>query len=115
MLRAGGSVVIAEKFSGTNFWDDIVRFDCTVFQYIGELCRYLLNAPASGARSRTQAAAGRRQRIAWRYLGGVRRAVRDPHILEFYAATEGNFRCSMSKEARRDRLDPLLLAHRFPA
>src|SRR5205823_2349521 len=45
VLVNGGSVVIREKFSASSFWDDIVRFDCTLFQYIGELCRYLLHSP----------------------------------------------------------------------
>ena len=45
LLVRGGSVVIREKFSAREFWDDIVRWDCTCFQYIGELCRYLLNSP----------------------------------------------------------------------
>jgi len=45
MLFAGASVALAEKFSATNFWQDVARFDCTLFQYIGELCRYLLKAP----------------------------------------------------------------------
>jgi fatty-acyl-CoA synthase len=44
-LLGGGSVVIAEKFSARQFWDDIARWDCTLFQYIGELCRYLVLAP----------------------------------------------------------------------
>ena len=116
MLRAGGSVVIAEKFSATNFWDDIVRFDCTVFQYIGELCRYLLKAPASGPRS------GHRLRLAvgnglrgdiWEAFAG-RFAI--PHILEFYAATEGNFSLFNveGKPGAIGRIPPLL-AHRFPA
>ena len=47
MLFAGASVALAEKFSATNFWSDIVRFDCTLVQYIGELCRYLVKAPVS--------------------------------------------------------------------
>src|ERR1700731_1433303 len=47
MLSAGASVVLADKFSAKNFWHDIVRWDCTLFQYIGELCRYLLRAPPS--------------------------------------------------------------------
>src|SRR6202035_3975174 len=47
MLSAGASVVLADKFSATTFWRDIVRWDCTLFQYIGELCRYLLKAPGS--------------------------------------------------------------------
>ena len=45
LLMNGGSVVIREKFSAREFWDDIVRFDCTMFQYIGELCRYLAQSP----------------------------------------------------------------------
>ena len=41
MLTAGASVVLSDKFSASHFWHDIVRWDCTLFQYIGELCRYL--------------------------------------------------------------------------
>ena len=47
LLLNGGSVVIREKFSAREFWDDIVRYECTLFQYIGELCRYLVNSPPS--------------------------------------------------------------------
>ncbi len=47
MLTAGASVVLSDKFSAGRFWQDIVRWDCTLFQYIGELCRYLLKANAS--------------------------------------------------------------------
>jgi AMP-binding enzyme len=43
-LVNGGSVVVRNKFSASAFWDDIRRYDCTMFQYIGELCRYPLNA-----------------------------------------------------------------------
>ncbi|MGH6970113.1 MAG: AMP-binding protein, partial [Caulobacteraceae bacterium] len=46
-LLAGASTVVAEKFSASRFWADIRRWDCTLFQYIGELCRYLLAAPSS--------------------------------------------------------------------
>ena len=35
MLVAGGSVVIRPKFSATRFWDEVVKWDCTLFQYIG--------------------------------------------------------------------------------
>src|ERR1700751_681907 len=47
LLVKGGSVVIRDKFSAREFWDDVVRWDCTCFQYIGELCRYLVNSPPS--------------------------------------------------------------------
>ncbi len=39
MLAAGGSVFIRESFSASQFWSEVVRWDCTLFQYIGELCR----------------------------------------------------------------------------
>jgi fatty-acyl-CoA synthase len=116
MLRAGGSVVIAEKFSAGNFWDDIVCFDCTVFQYIGELCRYLLKAPAS----ELETAHGLRLAVGnglhgdiWEAFAG-RFAI--PRILEFYAATEGNFSLFNveGKPGAIGRIPPLL-AHRFPA
>ena len=44
-LRAGASIVVRRKFSVSEFWRDVVRHDISVFQYIGEICRYLLNRP----------------------------------------------------------------------
>jgi fatty-acyl-CoA synthase len=46
LLLRGGSVVIRDRFSAHEFWHDIARWECTCFQYIGELCRYLLHATA---------------------------------------------------------------------
>ena len=115
MLRAGGSVVIAEKFSATDFWNDVVRFDCTVFQYIGELCRYLLKAPpAPRAEHRLRLAVGNGLRGDIWEAFAERFAI--PHILEFYAATEGNFSLFNveGKSGAIGRIPPLL-AHRFPA
>ncbi len=89
-LVSGGSVAIAERFSARRFWDDIARFECTAFQYIGELCRYLVTAPVHPQEK------AHRVRIA---IGNglapeVWRAVLDRfgpiRILEFYASTEGN-------------------------
>ncbi|MFD2642727.1 long-chain-acyl-CoA synthetase [Pseudomonas japonica] len=45
-LRAGASIVVRRKFSVSEFWRDVNRHGITVFQYIGEICRYLLNRPA---------------------------------------------------------------------
>ena len=47
VLSVGGSCVIRERFSVSDFWTDIIRRECTMFVYVGELCRYLLNAPPS--------------------------------------------------------------------
>jgi fatty-acyl-CoA synthase len=116
MLAAGGSVVIAEKFSASNFWPDLVRHDCTMFQYIGELCRYLLKAPPSEYenRHRLLLACGNGLRgDIWQDFQ-ARFAI--PRILEFYAATEGNFSL-FNVEGQPGAIGrvPPLLAHRFPA
>ena len=44
-LRAGASIVVRRKFSVREFWRDVRRNHISVFQYIGEICRYLLNQP----------------------------------------------------------------------
>lgn len=116
MLAAGGSVVIAEKFSASHFWSDIVRHDCTLFQYIGELCRYLLKAPPSEyeTRHRLRLVCGNGLRgDIWE---GFQARFVIPRILEFYAATEGNFSL-FNVEGQRGAIGriPPLLAHRFPA
>ncbi|WP_027552083.1 long-chain-acyl-CoA synthetase [Bradyrhizobium sp. Cp5.3] len=116
MLAAGGSVVIADKFSASNFWHDIVRHDCTLFQYIGELCRYLLKAPPSEYENshhlRLVCGNGLRGDI-WEDFQ-ARFSI--PRILEFYAATEGNFSL-FNVEGQPGAIGriPPLLAHRFPA
>ena len=89
-LVFGGSVAIAERFSARGFWDDVGRWECTAFQYIGELCRYLIAAP-----SRSEDKAHRlRLAIGNGLSEQVWRTVLDRfgplRILEFYASTEGN-------------------------
>jgi fatty-acyl-CoA synthase len=116
MLTSGASVVLSDKFSVSQFWHDIVRWDCTLFQYIGELCRYLLKAPPSEyeSRHRLRLACGNGLRgDVWEAFQ-ARFAI--PQILEFYAATEGNFSLYNveGKPGAIGRIPPLL-AHRFPA
>ncbi|KAF3687397.1 Long-chain fatty acid transport protein 1 [Channa argus] len=92
-LLFGLTVVIKKKFSASRFWDDCVKHNCTVIQYIGEICRYLLAQPVR------QAEAQHRVRVA---LGnGLRSSLWDEFVRrfrirqigEFYGATECN--CSL--------------------
>ncbi|MNM10021.1 Long-chain-fatty-acid--CoA ligase FadD17 [compost metagenome] len=46
-LRAGASIVVRRKFSVREFWKDVRQHRISVFQYIGEICRYLLNQPVA--------------------------------------------------------------------
>jgi fatty-acyl-CoA synthase len=90
MLVKGGSVFIRERFSVSQFWDDVSTWNCTIFQYIGELCRYLtLGEPHPQERNhRLRLACGNGlQGDVWERFQN-RFAI--PQILEFYAATEGN-------------------------
>ncbi|MCB9482338.1 MAG: long-chain-acyl-CoA synthetase, partial [Desulfobacteraceae bacterium] len=44
-LIHGGTFAFRRKFSATAFWDDIRKYNASLFVYIGELCRYLNNQP----------------------------------------------------------------------
>ncbi|XP_039979161.1 very long-chain acyl-CoA synthetase isoform X2 [Xiphias gladius] len=44
-IRIGATCVLKKKFSASQFWKDCVQHNVTVVQYIGELCRYLVNHP----------------------------------------------------------------------
>jgi fatty-acyl-CoA synthase len=90
LLVKGGSVVVRPRFSARNFWHDLVESDCTLFQYIGELCRYLLNTPYDSheSRHRVRLCCGNGLRAdVW---APFQKRFQIPHILEFYASTEGN-------------------------
>ena len=115
LLVHGGSVVLRKKFSSRAFWDDIVRYDCTLFQYIGEMCRFLLNSPTDPRERdhhiRMACGNGLRPDI-WQAFQS-RFAI--PRVLEFYAATEANFslyNCE-GKPGAIGRI-PSFLVHRFP-
>jgi fatty-acyl-CoA synthase len=114
-LVGGGSVVLREKFSANEFWSDINRWDCTLFQYIGELCRYLLQTESAPHeiehRIRMCCGNGLRGDI-WE---DFKNRFRIPRILEFYAATEGTVSLSNTDEKPGSigRIPPYL-AHRYP-
>ena len=115
LLVRGGSVVVREKFSASQFWDDVADWNCTLFQYIGELCRYLVNAPAHPRERehRLRLACGNGLRAdTWEKFQS-RFAI--PKVLEFYAATEGNVSLYNveGKIGAIGRVPPFL-SHRFP-
>jgi fatty-acyl-CoA synthase len=115
LLMRGGSVFIREKFSAHQFWDDVCAWDCTLVQYIGELARYLVNAPEHprerAHRLRLCCGNGLRADVWERF----QRRFAIPRILEFYAATEGNFSLYNveGKVGAIGRVPPFL-AHRLP-
>jgi fatty-acyl-CoA synthase len=114
ILVAGGTVILREKFSASQFWNDIVRWDCTVFQYIGELCRYLLLAPRSANETahRIKMACG--NGLAPEVWEGFKNRFSIPQIFEFYASTEGGVSL-FNVQGKRGAIGhiPGYLTHRF--
>uniref|UniRef100_A0A672TGI4 Long-chain-fatty-acid--CoA ligase n=1 Tax=Strigops habroptila TaxID=2489341 RepID=A0A672TGI4_STRHB len=94
-IELGATCVLKKKFSASQFWSDCKKYDVTVIQYIGELCRYLCSQPVKEGEKnhKVRLAVGNGVRNdVWRdflnRFGSVK-------ICEFYGATEGNI-CFMN-------------------
>ncbi|XP_059170137.1 long-chain fatty acid transport protein 1-like isoform X2 [Physella acuta] len=92
-ILSGTTLALRTKFSASQFWTDCVKYQCTVAQYIGELCRYLLAQPVRPEETqhsvRLMFGNGIKPQI-WKQFQdrfGIKM------IGEFYGATEGN--CSI--------------------
>ncbi|MDJ0979220.1 MAG: long-chain-acyl-CoA synthetase [Erythrobacter sp.] len=89
-LIYGATVILKRKLSVSHFWDDVADYGANKFVYIGELCRYLLNAPPH-PRERAHA-------LECGFGNGLRGEVWGPFVerfgvgamREFYGSTEGN-------------------------
>jgi len=114
-LVGGGAVVIRERFSASGFWRDVVAERCTLFQYIGELCRYLLNSPHQGDETRHTLRLACGNGLRGDVWPEFQQRFRIPEILEYYAATEGNFSL-YNCEGRVGAIGriPPFLSHRVP-
>lgn len=89
-LFTGACFAHRRKFSASQFWEDVARENATMFVYIGELCRYLVNQPPHEKE--------RAHKIRQAFGNGLRPEVWGPFqerfairdVLEFYGSTEGN-------------------------
>tara|TARA_R110000868_G_scaffold158638_1_gene386913 strand:- start:6537 stop:8330 length:1794 start_codon:yes stop_codon:yes gene_type:complete len=89
-LSYGGALVIRPKFSASAFWPDAVKFGATLFMYVGELCRFLVNSPEvpeERAHSLRCAIGNGMRRDVWEQFQA---RFNLPQIVEFYGSTEGN-------------------------
>ncbi|AET39541.1 long-chain fatty acid transporter FAT1 Ecym_4504 [Eremothecium cymbalariae DBVPG len=91
VFSQGGCVAISNKFSASSFWKEAYLTRTTHIQYVGEVCRYLLNSPKSEYENKC------RVRVA--YGNGLRPGIWMDFknrfyidvIGEFYASTEAPF------------------------
>ncbi|XP_022643458.1 long-chain fatty acid transport protein 1-like isoform X2 [Varroa jacobsoni] len=89
-LLFGNTVCIRPKFSASKFWDDCIKYEATVTQYIGEICRYLLAQPEKPQ--------DKQHRIRMMFGNGLRPQIwtefsqrfNITNLREFYGSTEGN-------------------------
>ncbi|KAJ3270046.1 Fatty-acid-CoA ligase FadD6 [Terramyces sp. JEL0728] len=90
MVNYGTTVILSKKFSASQFTSHCKRYNVTGAQYIGELCRYLMNTPAS-----TKDKDHKLKFMAGNGLGAdiwldFKKRFGIGKIAELYAATEGN-------------------------
>lgn len=89
-FHVGASTVIKRRLSISAFWDDIRKYNCTSFVYIGEFIRYLMSQPAHrhDANNPITTIIGNGLRpdiwVAFKQRFNIDR------IGEFYGASEGN-------------------------
>jgi citronellyl-CoA synthetase len=90
VIAGGAALAMRNKFSVSEFWVDIDKYKATAFGYIGELCKYLLNAPVHPLE---------KNNTLVKMIGnGMRPAIWNEfksrfgieQIAEFYASSEGN-------------------------
>ncbi|XP_024271788.1 long-chain fatty acid transport protein 6 [Oncorhynchus tshawytscha] len=89
-IQLGATCILKNKFSASQFWKDCVKHNVTVFQYVGELCRYLVNQPVvpeeSAHKVRVAAGSGLRADV-WREFA---RRFGKINVREAYGLTEAS-------------------------
>ncbi|XP_001603871.2 long-chain fatty acid transport protein 4 [Nasonia vitripennis] len=89
-LVKGIPSVLRTKFSVTAYWTDCIKYNCTISQYIGEMCRYLLSAPPRPEDSthpvRLMVGNGMRPQIWQNFVNRFK----IEQVTEVYGSSEGN-------------------------
>lgn len=89
-LVNGGAVIVEPGFSASNFWKTAVETGATMFTYVGELCRILVNTgPVPEEKQhkiRAMVGNGLRPEVWTRF----KQRFHVDTIVEFYGSTEGN-------------------------
>ncbi|MHA2032730.1 MAG: AMP-binding protein, partial [Candidatus Kariarchaeaceae archaeon] len=85
----GATAVLRKKFSATNFWKDVQKYQITFVTYVGEIPRYLLNQPPSEWEKnhtlKKMLGLGLRKDIWLKF----KQRFQIKHIFEYYSSTEG--------------------------
>lgn len=90
VIAGSATLALRRKYSTSAFWKDVQKFNASAIGYVGELCRYLMDAPATEL--------DRNHRVTKMIGNGMRPNIWDKfkqrfgvdEILELYASSEGN-------------------------
>lgn len=85
----GCTMAMRRKFSASAFWDDVRKYNATVFIYIGELCRYLNNQPPKDNDSDNPLKYIMGNGMRGDYWVEFQKRFSIEKIIEIYGATEG--------------------------
>ena len=99
LIYSGATMILYRKFSASSFFKDARESKATVFQYIGELCRYLMATEPSDADRAHSLRIGIGNGLRPDIWGKFQERFNIPEIGEFYASTEGN--CSLFNRVDR--------------
>ncbi|MFX0138667.1 MAG: long-chain-acyl-CoA synthetase [Candidatus Hodarchaeota archaeon] len=90
-LLSGAGTALRKRFSASEFWKDIKKYQATYTIYVGEIPRYLLNQPESEYEKNTplkkMVGLGLRKDIWEKFKARFN----VEHIYEFYGSTEGHY------------------------
>ena len=92
-LANGASIAIRKKFSASEFWSDVRKFDATAFGYVGELCRYLMNQPPSNLDTQHNVRMITGNGLRPDLWNEFKERFDIDEVREFYGASEGNIVC----------------------
>ncbi|MFU8927324.1 long-chain-acyl-CoA synthetase [Acinetobacter puyangensis] len=90
VIAGQAAFAIRRKFSRSNFWNDVQKYNASAIGYVGELCRYLMDVDPSEKE--------RQHRVTKMIGNGMRPNIWNDfkqrfgieEVLELYASSEGN-------------------------
>jgi len=86
----GAALAFCRKYSTIRFWNDIRRHGATVFNYVGELCTYLYNAPEKPDDADNPVRAILGNGLRPNIFKGFKKRFGIGQVLELYGASEGD-------------------------
>jgi len=89
-LTVGAAVIVEQGFSARKFWQTAAEHDATLFTYVGELCRFLINTETGPADTKHSIRAMLGNGLRPEVWTEFQRRFGVKTIAEFYGATEGN-------------------------